>query len=161
MNAETVRRGKLVSLTYSLINQRGEIFEQTDVPVSYLHGMDSGLFEKVEQALEGKTVGDKVQVTLNPEEGFGPRDPGLTFTDDLDNVPSELRFVGARLEAQNASGETMSFIVTHVNHDKLTVDGNHPLAGQTVQFHVTIQDVRAPTAEELQRAQSGGSTTLQ
>ena len=161
MSAETARRGKLVSLTYSLINQHGEVFEQSDVPVSYLHGMDSGLFGKVEQALEGKTVGDKVQVTLSPDEGFGSRDPGLTFTDDLDNVPLELRFVGARLEAQNASGETMSFIVTHVNHDKFTVDGNHPLAGQTVQFHVTIQDVRTPTAEELQRVESGGSTTLQ
>jgi FKBP-type peptidyl-prolyl cis-trans isomerase SlyD len=161
MNAETVRRGKLVSLTYTLINQNGEVFEQCDVPVTYLHGLDSGLFEKVEQALEGKTAGDKVQVSLSPDEGFGAHNPGMTFTDELDNVPPELRFVGARLEAQNASGETLHFIVTHIDHDKLTVDGNHPLAGQTVQFHVIIQDVRTPTAEELQRSQNGGSATLQ
>ena len=161
MTAETIRLGKLVSITYVLINQNGEVFEQSEMPVSYLHGMDSGLFGKVEQALNGKQVGDKVDVTLNPDEGFGSHDPGLTFTDDLDNSPPELRFVGARLEAQNARGETMSFIVTHVNHDKLTVDGNHPLAGQTVQFHVTVQDIRTPTAEELQRTRQGGSTTLQ
>lgn len=161
MTAEAVRHGKLVSLTYTLINQRGEVFEQTDVPVSYLYGMDSGLFEKVEQALEGKSAGDKVEVTLNPEEGFGVRDPGLTFTDDLDNVPTELRHVGAQLEARNASGETLNFTVTHITDNKLTVDGNHPLAGQTVRFRVTIQDVRTPTAEELQRAGSGGSITLQ
>ena len=149
MSTQTVRAGKVVSLTYTLLNQRGEVFEQSDVPVSYLHGHNSGLFEKVEHRLEGLAVGDRVQVTLTPEEGFGSHDPALTFTDDLDNVPTELRYIGAQLEAQNAEGEILNFIVTRIEHGKLTVDGNHPLAGQTVQFHVTIREVRDASPDEL------------
>ena len=161
MSSQTVGKGKVVSLTYTLLNQRGEVFEQSDVPVSYLHGHDSGLFEKVERQLEGCGVGESVQVTLSPEEGFGQHDPALTFTDDLENVPTELRYIGAQLEAQNAEGEVLNFIVTRIEHGKLTVDGNHPLAGQTVQFHVTVRDVRDATTEELQAGQPQGSVTLQ
>jgi FKBP-type peptidyl-prolyl cis-trans isomerase SlyD len=150
----------MVSLTYTLRNQRGEVFEQTDMPVSYLHGHDSGLFEKVERALEGKRVGDRVEVSLGPDEGFGQHDPALTFTDDMENVPVELRRLGARLEAQNAKGEVLTFIVTHIENGKLTVDANHPLAGQTVKFNVTVQDVRDATPDELRAGQAGGQARL-
>ena len=163
MSTQTVRTGKVVSLTYTLLNQRGEVFEQSDMPISYLHGHDSGLFEKVEHQLEGREAGDSVQVTLTPEEGFGQHDPALTFTDDLENVPTELRYVGAQLEAQNAEGEILNFIVTRIEQGKLTVDGNHPLAGQTVQFHVTVHEVRDATAAELRNKQpsSPGKPSLQ
>jgi FKBP-type peptidyl-prolyl cis-trans isomerase SlyD len=159
--SDVIRKNKVASITYTLLNQRGEVFEQSDVPVSYLHGHDSGLFEKVEQALEGKAVGDSIQVTIAPEDGFGAHDPALTFTDDLENVPPELRAIGAQLEAQNASGEMLTFIVTRIEHSKLTVDANHPLAGQTVQFNVTVRDVRDATAEELRTGQPAGGITLQ
>jgi len=161
MVADTIRNGKVVSLTYRLFNERGDVFEQSDVPVSYLHGHNSGLFEKIEQALEGKQAGDDIQVTLNPEEGFGRRDPGLTFTDDLENVPPELRYVGAQLEAQNAKGEVLQFRVTAIEQGKLTVDANHPLAGQTVRFQVTIREIRDATPDELQRGLPSGATYLQ
>ena len=160
MTAEPIRKGKVVSITYVLLNQQGAVFEQSDVPVSYLHGGDSGLFEKVERALDGRRSGESVQVTLSPEEGFGRHDPALTFTDDLDNVPPELRKLGAQLEAQNARGETLTFVVTRIVHDKLTVDANHPLAGQTVQFRVTVQDVRDATADELRAGNPAGSVHL-
>jgi len=161
MVADTIRNGKVVSLTYRLFNERGDVFEQSDVPVSYLHGHNSGLFEKIEQALEGKQAGDDIQVTLHPEEGFGRRDPGLTFTDDLENVPPELRYVGAQLEAQNAKGEVLQFRVTAIEQGKLTVDANHPLAGQTVRFQVTIREIRDATPDELQRGLPSGATYLQ
>jgi FKBP-type peptidyl-prolyl cis-trans isomerase SlyD len=157
MTAEPIGKDKVVSLTYMLLNQRGDVFEQSDVPISYLHGHESGLFEKVEHALEGRRPGDSVQVTLAPEEGFGRHDPALTFTDDLENVPPELRYIGAQLEAQNADGEILTFIVTDIANGKLTVDANHPLAGQTVQFHVTVRDVRDATPDELIRGHAQGS----
>jgi FKBP-type peptidyl-prolyl cis-trans isomerase SlyD len=154
---DTIRKGKVVSVTYTLHDERGQIFEQSDIPVPYLHGHGSGLFDKIEQQLEGRRVGDSIEATLSPDEGFGPHDAALTFTDDLENVPPELRYLGARLEAQNASGEQLTFVVTRIENGKLTVDANHPLAGQTVKFRVTIRDVRDATPEELRAGLPGAS----
>jgi len=78
---------RLLSVTYTLHDEHGQLFEQSDIPVPYLHGHASGLFDKIEQQLEGKRTGDSIEVTLSPEEGFGPHNPALTFTDDLENVP--------------------------------------------------------------------------
>lgn len=161
MTSDLVTRNKVVSVTYTLHNQRGEVFEQSDVPVAYLHGRDSGLFAKVEQALEGRRPGDRVEVTLAPEDGFGHYDPSLTFTDDVENVPEELRHIGAQLEAQNARNEILTFIVTRIENGKLTVDANHPLAGQTVQFRITVREVRDATPAELRAGQAGARDTLQ
>ena len=143
-----VTKDKVVSLTYTLRDSRGEIFEHTDVPISYLHGSGEALFEKIETALEGLGVGDSVDVELSPAEGFGDHDPALTFTDDIANVPPEYRRLGAEVEAENESGETIRFVVTAIADGKLTVDANHPLAGQTVRFAVTIQAIRDATPEE-------------
>jgi|MudIll2142460700_1097286.scaffolds.fasta_scaffold00068_21 FKBP-type peptidyl-prolyl cis-trans isomerase SlyD len=161
MTTDVVTRDKVVSVTYTLHNQRGDVFEQSDVPISYLHGHDSGLFHKVESALEGRGPGDSVEVTLAPEEGFGHYDASLTFTDDAENVPPELRHIGAQLEAQNARNEILTFIVTRIENGKLTVDANHPLAGQTVRFRVTVREVRDATPEELRAGQAGAKNTLQ
>ena len=160
MTTETIREGKVVSLTYRLRDERGEVVEHIDVPISYMQGYGSGLFDKIERLLEGHCAGDTLEVTLTPEEGFGAHDPSLTFTDDLENVPTELRYVGAQLEAQNASGESMTFVVTGIENGKLTVDANHPLAGQTVQFTITVREVRDATPEELRSGQLAG-TALQ
>lgn len=145
-----VQKDKVVSLTYTLRDARGDIFEHTDVPISYVHGSGKDLFEKIEQAVSGLSVGDSVEVDLAPSEGFGDHDPALTFTDDIANVPAEFRRIGAEVEAENESGETVQFVVTAMDEDTLTIDANHPLAGQTVHFSVTIQDVRDATPEELQ-----------
>ncbi|MGW8247572.1 MAG: FKBP-type peptidyl-prolyl cis-trans isomerase [Acidiferrobacterales bacterium] len=146
--SETITKDKVVSLTYAIIDQQGERYEYTDVPVNYVHGGKSDLFKLVEQELEGKTVGDKVEVVLSPDQGFGQHDDGLTFTDDIDNVSPELRKVGAQFEAQNANGDILQFVVTQIEDGKLTVDGNHPLAGQTVKFLVEVKGVRDATAQE-------------
>jgi FKBP-type peptidyl-prolyl cis-trans isomerase SlyD len=120
------------------------------------------MFPKVERALEGCGIGEKISVSLSPEEGFGAHDPGLTFTDDIDNVPPEFRHVGAQLEAQNSKGEQLTFVVTRIDDNKLTVDANHPLAGQTVHFDVTVSNIRDATAEELRSGDVGaGKQTIQ
>jgi FKBP-type peptidyl-prolyl cis-trans isomerase SlyD len=159
---DPIRKDKVVSVTYTLHDECGQVFEQSDLPVPYLHGHASGLFDKIEQLLEGRRTGDSIEATLSPREGFGPHDPALTFTDDLENVPPELRHLGASLEAQNASGELLTFVVKRIENGKLTVDANHPLAGQTVKFRVTIRDVRDATPDELRTGQPGASgVTLQ
>jgi FKBP-type peptidyl-prolyl cis-trans isomerase SlyD len=159
---DAIRKGKVVSVTYTLQDEQGQVFEQSDIPVPYLHGHASGLFDKIEQQLEGRHRGDVIEATLSPEEGFGQHDPALTFTDDLENVPPELRYLGANLEAQNASGEMLTFVVKRIENGKLTVDANHPLAGQTVKFVVTVSDVRDANPDELRTGQPGASSvTLQ
>ena len=159
MSPTIVRKNKVVSLTYTLRNERGDVFEYSDLPVAYMHGAGSDLFEKIEHALEGRRVGEHVTVKLSPEEAFGRHDPKLTFSDDIDNVPPELRRVGARLEAENARGERMTLTVTAIDDGCLTVDANHPLAGQTVTFEVTIEDVRDATADELRQGRANAPVT--
>jgi FKBP-type peptidyl-prolyl cis-trans isomerase SlyD len=159
MNA-VVEKHKVVSITYRIKDTGGEIVEINDLPVEYVHGGASDLFPKIEQALDGRQVGESVSVTLGPDEAFGGRDPKLTFTDDLDNAPPELRQVGTQFEAQNAKGETISLVVTHIADGKITVDANHPLAGKTVTFEVTVQGIRDATEDEWKTGRPAQGQTL-
>ncbi len=149
MSEQVVGNNKVVYLTYSIVDEQGTVFEQYDIPIGYVHGADSGLFEKIETALEGRAPGDRVEVALPPEEGFGEHQPELTYTDDIDNVPPEYHRLGAEVTFQNDQGETMEFRVTRIEDGKLTVDGNHPLAGQTATCVVNIVDVRDATLDEI------------
>ncbi len=144
-----VAKNKAVYVTYSILSEEGEILERSDLPIGYVHGVGSQLIEQVEKRLDGCEVGDTVEVILSPEQGFGPHDPDLTFTDDIDNVPPEVRYVGAQVEMQNDRGETRTFIVSRIENDRLTVDGNHPFAGKTLRFVVEVTDVRDATPEEI------------
>ena len=149
MSGNKVSANKVVYVTYSILNEQGNVFEQYDVPIGYVHGANSGLFEKIEAALEGHEAGDRIEVSLPPEDGFGPHHPDMTFTDDIENVPPEFRRIGAEVEFENDKGESMLFHVTHIENGKLTVDSNHPLAGQTVTFVVHIADIRNASLDEI------------
>jgi FKBP-type peptidyl-prolyl cis-trans isomerase SlyD len=149
MTLDTVCRDKVVSITYTIHDDQGTLMERVDLPVSYIHGRQHDLFPQIERALDGKGVGANISVELSPDEGFGAHDPSLSFTDDITNVPEELRFVGAELEAQNASGEVLRFVVTDIKENELTVDANHPLAGKTIVFAVNVTDIRDATDDEL------------
>lgn len=162
MSQEKVGKGKAVYIMYSIKDQEGNVLEQMDMPVGYVHGADSGIFEKVEAALEGLRVGDQTQVTLSPEDGFGEHQSDLTFTDDIDNVPPEFRYLGAEVEFSSDSGETLMFKVTRIADGKLTVDGNHPMAGKTVVFDVTVNAIRDADPSEIANGRPADSslTTL-
>jgi FKBP-type peptidyl-prolyl cis-trans isomerase SlyD len=149
MSRQTVAKHKAVYLAYSIIDGQGRVFEQCDVPVGYIHGAGSDLFEKIENALEGRCVGDRVEISLAPAEGFGEHRPELTFTDDIENVPPQFRRVGAEIEFENERGEAMLFRVSKIENGRLTIDANHPLAGQTVTFVVTVAAIRAAVPEEI------------
>lgn len=147
--ADTIAKNKFVSLTYTITDESNEIIERIDLPVPLILGHNSQLIGKIEQALIGKKIGDVISVKLTAEEGFGPHQPDLTFTDDLQNVPEEFRRIGAEVQFQNDQGESKEFRVVKIENGKLTVDGNHPLAGKAITYNITIVEVRDPTTDEM------------
>ncbi len=157
MSDQSITSGKHVSLTYSISDESGNVLEQSDLPVSYIHGGRTELIGGMDQAIAGKCAGDKVSFGLPPKGAFGEHDPSLTFSDDIENVPPQFRQIGAEVQMQNEDGEARTFYVTKIADGRLTVDGNHPLAGKTLQVHIQIQDVRDPTEQELEQDASGAS----
>ncbi|HEY5717770.1 MAG TPA: peptidylprolyl isomerase [Motiliproteus sp.] len=140
---------KVASFHYTLRDDKGEVLDSSDggEPLAYLHGVGN-IISGLETALLGKTTGDSLSVTVSAEDAYGPvRDeliqtvPMEAFT-GVDNVAEGMRF-----EASTASGP-VSVVVTKVEGDEVTVDGNHPLAGQTLHFDVAIVEVRDATDEE-------------
>ncbi len=149
MSNDSIGHGKVVFITYSVLGEEGQIMGQQDMPTGYVHGAGSGLFASVERALEGRQVGDQVEAQVSPEEGFGPSDPDLVIVDDIDNVPPTIRYVGAEAELQNDAGDKLMFRVINIADGKITLDGNHPLAGRTATVAATVVSVRNATQEEM------------
>jgi FKBP-type peptidyl-prolyl cis-trans isomerase SlyD len=149
-----VEQNKVVTFTYIIVDEQGVLLEQSDLPISYVHGGKHDLFEKVEQELDGSVIDDCVEVSLSPEEGFGLHDPDLTYTDNIDNVPEEFRHVGAQVEMMNDQGDSRTFTVTRIEDGKLTVDGNHPMAGKTITFRIKVIDIRDATQDEIENGVS-------
>ncbi|RDH81097.1 MAG: peptidylprolyl isomerase [endosymbiont of Galathealinum brachiosum] len=161
MPAQKICRNKAVQFTYTIKDDEGNVVEQVDLPVNYVHGAGNmGLIDQLERAMEGRTMGDSIEVEIPPAEGFGEYDPDLTFTDDLENVPPQFRKVGAQVEMANGAGETKTFIVSKIEGDKLTVDGNHPLAGKVATFTVKVLEVRDATADEIQNGIANADTSV-
>ena len=105
------------------------------------HGIDGKMFKKVEQAMEGKTAGEQVNIALLPEDAFGPLDAELIYTDRVENVPSEFRQLGAKPTFQNDAGETREMTVTRIENGEITIDGNHPFAGKNITFNINVISV--------------------
>jgi FKBP-type peptidyl-prolyl cis-trans isomerase SlyD len=148
--SDKISKNKFVSLTYTITDEDDNILERIDMPIQYIQGVKSQVIEKIEIALEGHQVDDVVHVTLDPGEVFGPHQAELTFSDDIDNVPPQFHSIGAEVEFQNDKGESKIFRVTEIADGKLTVDGNHPFAGKTIIYNITVKEVRDATANELQ-----------
>ncbi len=117
-------------------------------PLSYVHGT-MGIIPGLENALEGRSVGDSFAVTVSPEEGYGERDESLTqvVAREVLGFEGEIE-EGMQFDAPTENG-IMVFTVVNINGEDITVDGNHPLAGVPLDFNVTIVEVREATAEEL------------
>ena len=145
----TVARHKLVFITYSILDQRGMVVEQHDLPVGYVQGANSGILPAIEAGVAGRKIGERIELTLPPEDAYGVRDESLTFVDALENVPPEFRRVGAEVMFENAAGETKVFYVTAIENGQLTLDGNPSLAGQSVTCLVNVVDIRDATPEEI------------
>ena len=148
--SNTITTNKFVELTYRIIDQtNGEVIEQVEEPLGYVQGDNTLLFNQVTKELEGKSVGDEVEILLKAEDAFGAKLEELIFTDEIKNVPVEYRFIGAAVTMQNDKGGTKDFIVSSIEDGKLTIDGNHPLAGKDIIFYVEVLSVRDATADEI------------
>ncbi|HEX8979849.1 MAG TPA: peptidylprolyl isomerase [Parasulfuritortus sp.] len=148
MNEDIVAKNKVVYIRYTILDDGGLVRGQQDMPIGYVHGAHSGLFEEIEQSLDGHRVGDKVEAFLSPGT-FGDRDPDLVVEEDIDNVPPQIRYIGAEAELQNDSGDVLTFRVTSIADGKITLDGNHVLAGRQAKCVAEILSVRDATPEEV------------
>ena len=144
-----ISKNAVVSLDVTLSDFQGEQLDHPDEPAQYLHGGHGDIFPKVEAALEGKALGARVQVRLEPDDAFGDYDEDLLRVDLRSRFPETLE-VGMRFEAEPGSDdEGMIFTVTDIAEDKVVLDGNHPLAGLGLVFECTVLDVRPASESEI------------
>ena len=147
-----VAKDTVVSLRYELSDANGTILEKTEDPISYLHGGYDGIFPTVEEELQGKEVGAKCHVTMEPDDAFGEYEHDLVRVEPRNLFPDDIA-VGMQFEggAEGANDEDyMLFTVLEVTESEVTVDGNHPLAGKTLTFIGVVTDVRAATVDEIE-----------
>jgi FKBP-type peptidyl-prolyl cis-trans isomerase SlyD len=148
--SEAIAAGKFVELTYQVADGRtGHVLTRVEFPLGYVHGHNEILAPSVHARLEGKSAGDVIEVPIDGNQIFGPRDESLVFTDHIDNVPEEYRRVGTSILMENDRGQTRSFLVTHLDDETLTVDGNNPLCGRQVVFRLEILTVRDASEDEI------------
>jgi len=146
-----------VSIHYTLTTPGGEQLDSSigEEPLLYLHGMGN-IIPGLEAALVGKSVGDKFNVSIEPAQAYGEIDPEMV------QVVSKRMFedmdleVGMQFHADVSHGSGI-ITVTEIDGDDVTVDGNHPLAGETLIFDVEVIDVRPATADELEHGHVHGA----
>jgi FKBP-type peptidyl-prolyl cis-trans isomerase SlyD len=146
----------VVSLQYVLSNAKGEVIDQSteNSPLLYLHGAGN-LVVGVEQALAGKCAGDALEVEVPPEKGYGERDEGMVAQVPRSELPEGEIDLGTQFQVEHSGGVGV-VTVTAIEGDTLTVDGNHPLAGETLHFALSVVEVRAATPEELEHGHVHG-----
>ena len=155
--SEIIQNGKFVELTYKVTDRKsGHVLTRVEFPLGYIHGHNEILAPSVHRELEGKSAGDVIEVPIDGNQIFGARDESLVFTDLLENIPEEYRQVGTSILMESDKGQTRSFLVTQMDDEKLTVDGNNPLCGREVVFRLEILTVRDATDEEKR---AGGAIT--
>lgn len=142
----------VASLDYRLHLGDGKLVDESEPgdPLVYLHGHDE-IVPGLERALEGKKAGDKLQVVVKPEDGYGEYDPESVEEVPRSELPEDLELVaGETITGTDPDGDEMDFLIKEVKKDTVVLDFNDPMAGKTLHFDVTVREVRAATAEELE-----------
>jgi FKBP-type peptidyl-prolyl cis-trans isomerase SlyD len=148
MQTEIVKNS-VVTLTYTVQDTDGNVVDDGQHPLVYLHGGYDGIFPVLEEALHGKKVGDTFKVKLLPEDGFGEYDEELVMMEDLSQFPENIE-VGMSFERVGDDGEEdLVYRITDIAEGKVVVDGNHPLAGVALIFDGSVAEVRMASAEEI------------
>jgi FKBP-type peptidyl-prolyl cis-trans isomerase SlyD len=148
---DPVSDGKLVELTYKVIDVKtSSVLTEVEFPIGYIHGVNEILAPPVMAELEGKLPGDIIEVPIDCRKLFGERDESLVFTDKIENVPEEYRQIGTSVLMESEAGNTKTFLVTRVDKETVTIDGNNPLCGREVIFRLNILTVRDATEEEIE-----------
>lgn len=145
-----VAADKVVLIHYTLKDDEGKVIDSSSGgdPLAYIHG-HGNLIPGLEKELEGKGAGDKLSVKIAPADGYGDRDPGLVQRVPRRSFGGAAVKPGMQFQAQTSSGEARIATVKAVQGDMVTVDMNHPLAGENLNFDVEVTDVRDATEEEL------------
>jgi FKBP-type peptidyl-prolyl cis-trans isomerase SlyD len=146
-----IARDTVVTLSFVLADDRGEMLEQSAPSIGYLHGGYNEIFPLVEAALQGKEVGYSFSIKLRPEDAFGRFDEAFCRTERRDALPVDLevgmRFAGLPEGAKRL--DSRQYIVKAITDETVELDGNHPLAGKTLLFSGSVLDVRRATSAEL------------
>lgn len=145
-----ITKDTVVTLEYRVTDSDGALVDDGKHPLTYLHGGYGGIFDRIEVELQGKATGDKLEVKLQPEEAFGDYDESLIAIEPRDLFPDNIE-VGMQFErgSEDEEDDGLLYTITDIADDKVVVDGNHPLAGQSLVFTCTVTDVRKASAEEL------------
>ena len=150
MSDQTITDNKYVELTYKVIDQKsGMVLTQVEYPLGYVHGVNEILAPSVMAELEGKAAGEVIEVPIDCNKLYGPRDESLVITERTENVPEEYREVGTSILMENEQGQTKTFLVTRADRRTITIDGNNPLCGREVIFRLEILLVRDASDEEI------------
>jgi len=141
-----------VAIHYTLTNQQGETLDSSEGqdPLRYLHGARN-IIPGLEAALHGKAAGDKLSVTVQPDQAYGEINPDMIQIvpreafQGIDDIQPGMQF-----QASGPDGQAQVVTIKSVDEEGVTVDGNHPLAGQVLNFDVTVEEVRKATKEEIE-----------
>ena len=150
MIEDVVTDGKYVELKYKVIDiKTNSVLTEVEYPLGYVHGVNTVLAPQVMNEIEGKAAGDTIEVPIDCNKLYGPRDESLVITENIHNVPEEYRKVGTAILMENDKGQVRTFTVTRIAEDIIFIDGNNPLCGREVMFKLEILTVRDATEEEI------------
>jgi FKBP-type peptidyl-prolyl cis-trans isomerase SlyD len=146
-----ITRNTIVTLDYNVTAPDGELVDAGKEPLVYLHGGYDDIFPTIEEALQGKKIGETVVVKMQPDEAFGEYDADLVEVEPRKDFPRELQ-VGMQLEGLPEDAheeEARIYRVTEITDDKVVLDGNHPLAGMALIFTCTVTAIRPASTGEI------------
>ena len=154
-----IKKDSVVSLSYILKNENGEELDrfETANPLAYMHGHGQ-IVPGLENVLEGLAIGEKKEVTVTPQEGYGEVQPQLKMKVSRNKFPADVNIEpGMQFSSKMEDGREIPFTVQAIEDGAVMLDGNHPLAGETLHFSVEVVEVRLATAEELQHGHVHGA----
>jgi FKBP-type peptidyl-prolyl cis-trans isomerase SlyD len=151
-NPMKIAKNTVVTVHYKLSDAQGNLIEESQEPMVYLHGGYENTLPKIEEALDGKEAGFETAIQVEPEDAFGEYDSNLVRIEPRNRLPTPLE-VGMQFEGMPDGGdegeEALIYTVTDIADDKVVLDGNHPLAGMALRFNLNVAEVRAATDEEV------------
>ena len=152
-----IEKDKVVTLKFDVYDtDTNKMLESTDndEPLAYIHGNEL-FIPKIEEALNGKDIGYKCQVSMTPDEGYGDYDKDLLVEFKKDDFKDyDELYVGMDFDVEMDDGEDETFIVTDIGDDIIKADGNHPFAGKNIRFDIEVIDVRDATQKELESGET-------
>ena len=151
-----IEKDTVVTLRYKVADANGKLVEESREPMVYLHGGYANTLPKIEAALDGREAGYEVSLQLKPEDAFGNRDETLVRTIPKQEFPPGVK-VGGQLEGHTDAGQPHVFHVMKIKGDTVFLDGNHPLAGKALRFHLKVTAVRKATTEEIEHRHVHGA----